>query len=61
MQKVEQVNVSLLSPLDIQIKNGRWKTVETSKEFIVQEVEFQIVALETIRGVKTANKSFEQK
>ena len=41
--------------------NGHRKSVETLKEFIVQEAEFQTVASETIRGVNTASKSFEQK
>ena len=35
-------------------ENGRWESVETLKEFIVQEAEFQIVASETIRGVSAA-------
>ena len=38
-----------------------WESVETLKEFIVQEAEFQIAAWETIRGVFTEGKSFEQK
>ena len=42
-------------------ENGRWESVESLKEFIVQEAEFQTVASETIRRVNTASKSFEQK
>ena len=42
-------------------ENGHWESVETLKEFIVQEAEFQTMASETIRGVNTASKSFEQK
>jgi len=32
-------------------ENGRWQSVETLKEFIIQEAEFQTVALETIHGL----------
>ena len=56
VQKAERVNVSPLSSLDVQ----KW-SLETLKEFIVQEAEFHIVASETIRGVNTTSKSLEQK
>ena len=32
-------------------ENGRWQSVETLREFIIQEAEFQTVASETIRGL----------
>ena len=41
-------------------ENGRWESVETLKEFIIQGAEFQRVASETIREVNTASKRFEQ-
>ena len=56
MQKAERVSISPLSSPDVR----KW-SLETLKEFIVQEAEFQIVALETIRGVNTTSKSLEQK
>ncbi|XP_078364043.1 uncharacterized protein LOC144648318 [Oculina patagonica] len=38
-------------------ENGRWQSVETLREFIIQEAEFQTVASETIRGLsKRGNK-----
>ena len=38
-------------------ENGRWQSVETLREFIIQESEFQTVASETIRGLsKRGNK-----
>ena len=32
-------------------ENGRWQSVETLREFIIQEAEFQTVASETIHGL----------
>ena len=32
-------------------ENGRWQSVETLREFIIQEAEFQTVASETIDGL----------
>ncbi len=38
-------------------ENGRWQSVETLREFIIQEAEFQTVASETFRGLsKRGNK-----
>jgi len=38
-------------------EHGRWQSVETLREFIIQESEFQTVASETIRGLsKHGNK-----
>ena len=38
-------------------ENGRWHSVETLREFIIQEAEFQTVESETIRGLsKRGNK-----
>ena len=38
-------------------ENGRWQSVETLREFIIQEAEFQRVASETIHGLgKEGNK-----
>ena len=38
-------------------ENGRWQSVETLREFIIQEAEFQTVASETIQGLsKHGNK-----
>ena len=42
-------------------ENSRWESVETLKELIVQEAEFQIVASEIIPGVNTASNSFKKK
>ena len=33
-------------------ENGRWQSVETLREFIIQEAEFQTVASETIHGLR---------
>ena len=33
-------------------ENGRWQSVETLREFIIQEAEFQTVACETIHGLR---------
>ena len=33
-------------------ENGRWQSVETLREFIIQEAEFQSVASETIHGLR---------
>ena len=55
VQKVERVNFSSLSSLDVQ----KWRPGNSGncyKEFIVQKV-----ALETLWGVNTPNKTFEQK
>ena len=35
-------------------ENHRWESVETLKEFVLQEAEFQTVASETIRGVPSS-------
>ena len=42
-------------------ENGRWESVETLKEFVIQEAKFQTVALEKIRGTDTVNKVIGQK
>ena len=42
-------------------ENGRWELVETLKQFVIQEAEFQTVASETIRGINAANKVIEQR
>ena len=34
------------------LENGRWQSVETLREFITQEAEFQTVASETIHGLR---------
>ena len=36
-------------------ENHRWESVETLKEFVLQEAEFQTAASETIRGVTSSN------
>ena len=33
-------------------ENGRWQSVQTLREFIIQEAEFQTVASETIHGLR---------
>ena len=38
-------------------ENHRWESVETLKEFVLQEAEFQTVASETIRGVTSSNRN----
>ena len=38
-------------------ENGHWESVQTLKELIVQEAEFQTVASETIWAVNRASKS----
>ena len=38
-------------------EKSRWESVETLKEFVLQEAEFQTVASETIRGVNSPNKN----
>ena len=40
-------------------ENHRWESVETLKEFVLQEAEFQTVALETIRGVTSSNRNVQ--
>ena len=40
-------------------ENRRWESVETLKEFVLQEAEFQTVASETFRGVTSANRNVD--
>ena len=42
-------------------KNHCWESVETLKEFMLQEVEFQTVASETIRGVTSSNRNVDSR
>ena len=42
-------------------KNHCWESVETLKEFMLQEAEFQTVASETIRGVTSSNRNVDSR
>ena len=42
-------------------ENHRWESVETLKEFVLQEVEFQTVASETIRGATWSNRNVDSR
>ena len=42
-------------------ENHRWESVETLKEFVLQEAEFQTVASETIRGVTSSNRNVDSR
>ena len=42
-------------------ENHRWESVETLKEFVLQEGEFQTVASETIRGVTSSNRNVDSR
>ena len=42
-------------------ENNHWELVETLKEFLLREAEFQTVASETIRGVNYSNKNTDSR
>ena len=59
MQEVERDDAYAI-PFWI-FEKSRWESVETLKEFVLQEAEFQTVASETIRGVNSPNKNSDSR
>ena len=56
----KKLNDGMLAQYHLWIfENHRWESVETLKEFVLQEAEFQTVAWETIRGVTSSNRNVD--